>query len=45
VSQPAFRVFCFEGQEVPHLASTFLPDMKLTWRPSHYYQHGRVGSY
>jgi len=29
-----FPVFCFvfEGQKVPYPASTFLPDMKLSWR-------------
>jgi len=41
--QPAFPVFCFEGQKVPHPASSFLPDIKLSWRAFHYYQHGRVG--
>jgi len=42
--QPAFSIFCFEGQKVPHPASSFLPDMKPSWRTSHYYQRGRVGS-
>jgi len=42
--QPAFPVFYFEGQKVPYPASSFLPDIKLSWRTSHYYQHGRVGS-
>jgi len=42
--QLAFPVFCFEGQKVPYPASSFLPDIKLSWRTSHYYQHGRVGS-
>jgi len=42
--QPAFPVFCFEGQKVPYPASSFLPDIKLSWRKSHYYQHGRMGS-
>jgi len=42
--QPVFSVFCFEGQNVPHPASNFLSDIKLSWRKSHYYQHGRVGS-
>jgi len=40
--QPAFPVFCFEGQKVPYPASSFLPDIKL--RTSHCYQRGRVGS-
>jgi len=35
--QPAFPVFCFEGQKVPYPASSFLPDRKLSWRTSHYY--------
>jgi len=43
--QPAFPVFCFEGQKVPYPASSFLPDIKLRWRTSHYnQQHGRVGN-
>jgi len=45
--QPAFPVFCFEGQKVPYLASSFLPvDIKLSWRTSHYctINNGRVGS-
>jgi len=42
--QRAFPVFCFERQKVPCPASSFLPDIKLSWRKSHYYQHGRVGS-
>jgi len=42
--QPAFPVFCFEGQKVPYPASSFLPDTKLSWRKCHYYEHGRVGS-
>jgi len=33
--QPAFPVFCFKGQKVPYLASSFLPDIKLSWRTSH----------
>jgi len=33
--QPAFSVFCFEGQKVPYPASSFLPDIKLSWRKSH----------
>jgi len=37
--QPTFLVFCFEGQKVPYPASSFLPDIKLSWRKS-----GRVGS-
>jgi len=36
--QPAFLVFCFEGQKVPYPSSSFLPDIKLSWRTSHYYQ-------
>jgi len=35
--QPAFPVFCFEGQKAPCLASSFLPDIKLSWRTSDYY--------
>jgi len=35
--QSAFPVFCFEGQKVPYPASSFLPDIKLTERISHYY--------
>jgi len=42
--QPAFPVFCFEGQKVPYPASSFLQNIKLNRRKSHYYQHGRVGS-
>jgi len=34
--EPAFPVFCFEGQKVPYPASSFLPDIKLSWRRSHY---------
>jgi len=34
--QPAFPVFCFERQKVPYPASSFLPDIKLSWRKSHY---------
>jgi len=30
--QPAYPVFCFEGQTVPDPASSFLPDIKLSWR-------------
>jgi len=30
--QPAYPVFCFEGQKVPHRVSSFLPDIKLSWR-------------
>jgi len=30
----AFPVFCFEGQKVPYPASSFLPDIKLSWRTS-----------
>ena len=30
--QPAYPVFCFEGQKVPYLASSFLADIKLSWR-------------
>jgi len=41
--QPAFPVFCFEGQKVLRPASSFLLDIKLNWRKSHYYQHSRVG--
>jgi len=40
--QPAIPVFCFEEQKVPYPASSFLTDMKLSWRRPHYYQHGRV---
>jgi len=40
--QPAYPVFCFEGKKVPYPASGFLPDIKLSWRTSHYYQYGRV---
>jgi len=36
--QPAFPVFCFERQKVPYPASSFIPDIKLSWRTSHYYQ-------
>jgi len=36
--QPAYPVFCFEGQKVPYPASSFLSDMKLCWGKSHYYQ-------
>jgi len=42
--QPAFPVFCFEGQKALYPASSFLPDIKLCWRKSHHYQHGRVVS-
>jgi len=42
--QPAFPGFCFEEQKVPFPASSSLPDIKLSWRKSHYYQHGWVGS-
>jgi len=42
--QPAFPVFCLKGQKVPYPASSYLPDMKLSSRKSHYCQHGRVGS-
>jgi len=34
--QPAFPVFCFEGQKVPYPAFSFLPDTKLIWRTSHF---------
>ena len=37
---PAFPACCFEGKKVPYPASSFLPDRKLSWRKSHYYQHG-----
>jgi len=30
--QPACPVFCFEGQKVPSPISSFLPDIKLSWR-------------
>jgi len=30
--QPAYPVFCFEGQQVPYRVSSFLPDIKLNWR-------------
>jgi len=30
--QPAYPVFRFEGQKVPYPASSFLPDIKLSWR-------------
>jgi len=30
--QPAYPVFCFEGQKVPYPASSFLADTKLSWR-------------
>jgi len=30
--QPAYPVFCFEGQKLQHLASNFLLDIKLTWK-------------
>jgi len=40
--QPAFPVFCSEGQKEPYPASSFLPDIKLSWRTSHYYKRGRV---
>jgi len=30
--QPAYQVFCFEGQKVPYPATSFLPDVKLSWR-------------
>jgi len=30
--QPAYPVFCFEGQKVPYPVSSFLPDIKLSWR-------------
>jgi len=30
--QPAYLVFCFEGQKVPYPASSFLPGIKLSWR-------------
>jgi len=42
--QPAFPVSKFEGQKVPYPASSFRLDIKLSWRKSHDYQHGRVGS-
>jgi len=29
--QRAFPVFCFEGQKVPYPASSFQPDIKLSW--------------
>jgi len=42
--QPAFPVFCFEGQNALYPPSSFLPDIKLSWRASHYCQCVRVGS-
>jgi len=30
-NQPAFPFFCFEGQKLPYPASSFLPDVKLSW--------------
>jgi len=30
--QPAYPVFCFEGQKVPYPVSSFLPDIKLSWK-------------
>jgi len=30
--QPAYPVFCFEGQKAPYPASSFLLDIKLSWR-------------
>jgi len=30
--QPLYPVFCFEGQNVPYPVSSFLPDIKLSWR-------------
>jgi len=30
--QPAYPVFCFEGLKVPCPVSSFLPDVKLSWR-------------
>jgi len=30
--QPAYPVFCFEGQKVPYPVSIFLSDIKLSWR-------------
>jgi len=30
--QPAYSVFCFEGQKVPYPVYSFLPDIKLNWR-------------
>jgi len=30
--QPAYPVFFFEGQKVPYPVSSFLPDIKLSWR-------------
>jgi len=29
--QPAYLVFCFEGQKVPYPGSSFPPDIKLSW--------------
>jgi len=44
--QPAYPVFCFEGQKVPYPASSFRADIKLCWRnlTTVKCQHGRVGS-
>jgi len=41
--EPAFPVFYFERQKVQYPASSFLPDIKLSWRKSPHYQQGRVG--
>jgi len=30
--QPPYPVFCFEGYKVPYPASSFLPDIKLSWK-------------
>jgi len=30
--QPAYPVFCFEAQKLPLPASSFLPDIKVSWR-------------
>jgi len=30
--QPAYPVFCFEGQKVQYPLSSFLLDIKLSWR-------------
>jgi len=30
--QPAYPVFCFEGQKVLYPVSSFVPDIKLSWR-------------
>jgi len=30
--QPAYPVFCFEGQQVLYPVSSFLPDIKLSWK-------------